>query len=132
MNIPIASESLFGQKHPHEDRFEITVQIGTPYQVGTIPEEWACPVSVKPLYKVLHDAHGEGSLQALCLAISLAQDLLQAFRENGGKLTFETGDEFPLEAYSFGVTAGRCREARRGYTKMPSKNDSIDADDPAV
>ncbi len=106
MNTFIASESMFG-KRPDEERFKITVEIGMPYQVAGDQEEWACPVSVRPLYKKLHDAHGGSSLQALCLAIALAQDLLHGFREKGGFLTYDTGDEFPLEAYSFGVAAKR-------------------------
>jgi hypothetical protein len=100
----VAALSLYGQKSG-EERFEIEVEVGTPYQCGTDPEEWACPVAVRPLYKRLHDAHGGSSFQALCLAISLAQDLLAGFRENGGSLTFDTGEEFPLEAYSFGIAA---------------------------
>jgi hypothetical protein len=35
------------------------------------------------------------------LAISLAQDLLQNFKEKGGLLTDETGNLFFLESYSF-------------------------------
>jgi hypothetical protein len=102
MDKVIAKASMFGQR-PGEERFEITVEIGAPYQCGGEPEEWACPVAVRPLYERLHDAHGGDSFQSLCLAISLAQDLLQAFREKGGALTYETGELFPLEAYSFGV-----------------------------
>ncbi len=102
MNKVIAHTSIFGQR-PGEERFEITVEIGAPYQCSPDPEEWACPVAVRPLYKRLHDAHGGDSFQSLCLAISLAQDLLQDFREKGGSLTYEAGDLFPLECYSFGV-----------------------------
>jgi hypothetical protein len=106
MEKVIAQTSFFGQR-PGEERFEITVEIGAPYQCGEDPEEWACPVAVSPLYKRLHDAHGGDSFQSLCLAISLAQDLLQDFREKGGLLTFETGETFPLESYSFGVKNGQ-------------------------
>lgn len=102
MNTVIARTCIFGQR-PGEDRFEITVEVGTPYQCSNDPEEWACPVAVTPLYSRLHDAHGSNSLQALCLAIALAQDLLRGFKEKGGSLTFDTGEEFPLEAYSFGI-----------------------------
>jgi hypothetical protein len=102
MNNIIASTSIFGQR-PGEEMFEITVEIGTPYLCGGDPEEWACPVEVRPLCKRLHDAHGSDSFQTLCLAISLAQDLLQDFREKGGLLTYENGEPFPLESYSFEV-----------------------------
>lgn len=94
--------SIFGQR-PGEERFEIKVEIGAPYQCSNDPEEWACPVAVRPLHKRLHDIHGGDSFQSLCLAISLAQDLLQDFKEKGGLLTDETGDLFPLESYSFGA-----------------------------
>jgi len=102
MNNVIAHTSIFGQR-PGEERFELLVEIGAPYQCSDDPEEWACPVAVQPLYKRLDDAHGGDSLQSLCLAISLAQDLLQDFIEKGGSLTYEAGDHFPLESYSFGV-----------------------------
>jgi hypothetical protein len=97
-----ATTSIIGQR-PGEEPFLIKVQIGIPCQCGNDPEEWACPVSLTPLYKHLHDAHGGNSLQALCLAVSLALDLLQDFKEKGGALRFPSGEEFPLESYSFGV-----------------------------
>lgn len=106
MNTVIASTSLFGQR-PGEERFEIAVEVGTPYQCGNDPEEWACPVAVRPLSEKLRDVHANDSLQALCLAIALVQDWLQDFREKGGVLTFDTGEEFPLEAYSFGIASSR-------------------------
>jgi hypothetical protein len=102
MNAVIAQMSMLGAR-PGEPPFTITVQIGTPYQCGDDPEEWACPVAVLPLFKNLSDAHGGDSFQALCLAMSLAQDLLHGFRENGGALSYETGESFLLEAYSFGI-----------------------------
>jgi hypothetical protein len=103
MDNVIAHTVIFGQRQGG-DRFEITVEIGTPYKYGDDPEEWACPVAVRPLYKRLRDAHGGDSFQSLCLAIALAQDLLQGFREKGGSLTYDNGEEFPLESYSFGIS----------------------------
>jgi hypothetical protein len=82
-----------------EEPFEIEVQVGTPYQDR--PDEWACPVAVSPLYDRLRDARGDSSLQALCLAASLALNLLQGFKDKGGSLFLVSGEEFPLEAYSF-------------------------------
>ncbi|MGD9008125.1 MAG: hypothetical protein PVG41_09395 [Desulfobacteraceae bacterium] len=102
MNDIIAFTSVFGQR-PGEESFEIKIEIGTPYRCGDDPEEWACPVAVRPLHKNLRDAHGSDSFQSLCLAISLAQNLLQDFREKGGSLTHENGELFPLESYSFGI-----------------------------
>ena len=101
MDAPIAKVTLIG-KRAGEEAFEITAEIGTPYKFGEDPEEWACPVSLTPLYMRLPDAHGGNSLQALCLAISLIQDLLQDFKDKGGVLTHDGNvDEFALDAYSF-------------------------------
>jgi hypothetical protein len=105
-NVTIAGETIWGQR-PGEDAFEITIEIGTPCQVGDDPEEWACPVALTPLYKGLQDAHGGSSFQALCLASSLVLDLLSGFKEKGGVLFHSPGEEFPLEAYAFGVAARR-------------------------
>ena len=106
MNSVIATESLIA-KRVDEDPFELKIEIGTPYKVGSDPEEWACPVALRPLYQRLHDAHGRNSFQSLCLAASLVLDLLQGFIERGGSLTFPNGDSFPLEAYSFGAGTKR-------------------------
>jgi hypothetical protein len=103
-DVTIASEKIWGQR-PGEDAFGITVEIGTPWQVGNDPEEWACQVALTPLYKRLHDAHGGSSFHALCMASSLVLDLLSGFKEKGGVLFHSPGEEFPLEAYAFGVAA---------------------------
>jgi hypothetical protein len=80
------------------DHFAISLEIGTPYRRES--GEWACPVALHGLMDKLSDICGEDSFQALCLAIGLAQSLLQGFRDGGGTLRVE-GDDFPLEAYSF-------------------------------
>ncbi len=102
MNSVIATTKLLAQR-PGERPFELVVEIGAPYQIDQ--DEWACPVAVTPLYRQLHDAHGTCSFQALCLASALALDLLQGFKEKGGSLFITPGEEFPLEAYSFGIAA---------------------------
>lgn len=104
MNQVVASETIWVQRKG-EEPFEVVIQIGTPYQVGTEPEEWACPVSLSPLYKRLHNAHGGSAFQALCLAASLVLDLLSGVKEKGGAVMIEPGEEFPLEAYAFGAAA---------------------------
>jgi hypothetical protein len=106
MNTEIASEKIWGQR-PGEEPFEIFIGIGTPYQVGDDPEEWACPAALTPLHHRLHDAHGGSSFHALCLASSLVLDLLQGFREQGGILFYSPGEDFPLGAYSFGIASRR-------------------------
>lgn len=109
MDAVTATEVIWGQR-PGEDAFEIRIEIGTPYPVGDSPQEWACPVAVYPLFNTLHDAHGGSSLQALCLAMSLALDLLQGFKDKGGVLFYTPGEEFPIEAYAFGIA---CRPDTR-------------------
>ncbi len=103
----IASMKIIGIT-PNGERIEILAKIGKPYPVEGQEDidEWACPVSLEPLYKRLHEAHGGGSFQALCLASSLILNLLHGFIEKGGKLIHEDGTSFPLEAYSFGLAKG--------------------------
>ena len=98
----IAKETMFGRL-PDGERFEINVEIGAPYQWPGEADEWACPVSVAPLYPKLRDIHGGSSLQALCLALSLAKSLLDGFVEKGGELTQDSGEGFALNAV-FGTT----------------------------
>ncbi len=82
-------------------RFNIIAKVGKPYAVDGKYEEWACPISLEPLHKSLHDAHGIDSFQASCLASKLIIDLLKGFKEKGGKLQYMTGEDFLLEAYGF-------------------------------
>lgn len=98
----IAKLDIIGIK-PDGEKIKIVGRIGKPYPIKENKDidEWACPVSLKPLYKQLHDAHGGGSFQALCLASNLLLNLLEGFVENGGQLTHDDGTEFPIEAYSF-------------------------------
>ncbi len=97
-NLSIAAKAAEGEA------FEIELEIGAPYCTET--GEWACPVGLQGLYDDLPDVRGEDSFQALCLAIGLAQKLLQDFVDEGGTLSVD-GDRFPLESYAFGA-------ARRG------------------
>jgi hypothetical protein len=97
MNAVIATMRCFAQK-PGEDRVQITVEIGTPYECGSLGE-WACPVNVAPLHTRLRDIHGVNSLQALCLAIRFAETLLSGFRDSGSTLTIESGEEFSFGPY---------------------------------
>jgi hypothetical protein len=45
------------------------------------------------------DFHGEGALQALCLALQYIRWQLDHFIENGGILLTENGEEFRLQSY---------------------------------
>ena len=102
----VTATTTMTAQRPSEEPFHITVEIGVPHKVGNDPHEWACPVSIEPLYKKLHDAHGGDALQSLCLAISLVIDLLTSFKLDGGKLLSDNGEDFPLEAYCFGAAMG--------------------------
>lgn len=101
----VTASTIINAQRPNEDPFQVCIEVGVPYRVNDDPDEWACPVALKPLYNNLHDAHGGNSLQSLCLALSLVFDLLSAFQEKGGKLYMTDGDDFPIEAYRFGVAA---------------------------
>jgi len=57
-------------------QFEITVDIGQPYQWGTDPEEWACQVALRGLHENLPDVHGLDAFQAFCLAARFVLTLL--------------------------------------------------------
>ena len=76
---------------------QVIVEIGRPYRA---PEgEWACPVAMRGFYNSLPDVHGEDSLQALCLAVSLVRMLLAGFVEGGGRIFFPNSDsEYDLDA----------------------------------
>lgn len=99
MAAVLASTEMIGTK-PTGEEVTITVRIGQPYADGL--DSWRCPVSVEPLYSKLADIAGADSLQAVVLACNLAFTLLQDFKDKGGKLTYQDGGEFPLEAYGFG------------------------------
>ena len=106
METVVAKTTVVVQR-PDAEAQTVTIQIGTPRQTGTDPEEWACPVSLKPLYSNLRDANGGSAFQALCLAASLVLDLLHGVVEKGGTVSFVGGDRFPFEAYGFGIAAGK-------------------------
>jgi len=94
----IATEMIVGQRAGGE-RFAITIEIGRPFKWGGIsPTEWACQIKVAP-FRAKAVIHGEGSLQALCLALRYVHSELAAFIEEGGKIIHEDGNDFPLTAY---------------------------------
>jgi hypothetical protein len=103
-STPTIASLTLDAEAPDGERFAVTVEIGAPYHRET--GEWACPVALVGLYNRLPDACGEDSFQALCMAASLAQDLLQGFQEKGGTLLIK-GDRFQLEPYAFGPAARR-------------------------
>ena len=105
MKEEIARLSIIGIT-PNGEHISIIGRIGKPYPLEGQEDidEWACPVTLEPLYKNLHPAHGCGSFQSLCLDSCLLLDLLEGFIEKGGRLVDEDGTEFPLDAYWFKKT----------------------------
>ncbi len=93
----IARETIFGQR-PGEDRFAITVEIGTSYPYKGNPDEWVCPLTLAGLRERIHEVHGGSALQALCLVVSLACAELRAFQEDGVALSYPGGTPYDLDA----------------------------------
>jgi len=103
----IARESVFGERRGGT-RFAIEVSVGQPFRVdGVAVEEWMCPLTLSPLFGDVRNVHGNSSLQALCLALSLAIDSLENFKADGGSLTYEDGTEYDLWSLSFTAAANR-------------------------
>ena len=100
------ASTRFNGVRPNGERVVIQLEIGKPYLRGKHgPDDWACPISLTPLYRNLADSASNDPVQALCLAISLALQLLDGFREDGGRLEHDDGTEVPLEAFAFGITS---------------------------
>jgi hypothetical protein len=103
----IARESVFGTR-PGGSRFAIEVSVSKPFRVdGLAVEEWICPLTLSPLFGEARDVHGNSSLQALCLALSLAVDALEKFEADGGSLAYEDGTDYDLWSLSFTAAASR-------------------------
>ena len=88
--MTVATRTLVGRV-PTRGEFDITASVGMPYRCEG--GDWACPVSLRPLFDDLADIHGIDSLQALRLAIELVHTLMQDFIQKGGAL-FLDGEEF--------------------------------------
>jgi hypothetical protein len=108
---PIATQVLIVQRREGAP-FEVTFEIGHPRQDAEHPDEWLCPVSLQPLYSGLRAARSNSSVHSLCLAMSLALELLHGVVEDGGSVSFSAGQPFPFESYAFGVAA-RDRGAKK-------------------
>ena len=102
---PIATEVLIVQR-PNERPFDVILKIGRPEQDSEHPDEWLCPMSLEPLYSNLRAARSNSPVHSLCLAMSLALELLHGVVEDGGSVSLAAGQPFPFEAYAFGVAAG--------------------------
>jgi hypothetical protein len=92
----IAREVISGIK-ADGSAIAITVEIGRPFPWGdTTTTTWACTLRVDPLldrevYGEAREVYGEGSLQALCLAVWVMRGALDQFQNEGGKLVWDDG-----------------------------------------
>jgi hypothetical protein len=80
---------------------DITIGVGRPYRAAG--GEWRCPLSIDGLERKLPDMAGEDSLQALCMALSVARGVLEHLIETGGQLVHRV-DRTP---YDVDATFGR-------------------------
>ena len=85
-------------------RTPVAIRVGAPEQVAT--GEWRCVIRLDGVHDGLMPAHGDDSMQALCLALGLAAALLRDFVARGGRLLCQeesagADDEsdWPMEAY---------------------------------
>jgi hypothetical protein len=94
----IIAREVFSGKDAEGSPITIVVEIGRPFLWGDeSPTEWACAIRVDPLFS--GEIHGEGSLQALCLASQMIRTTLNSFQQDGGILTDEAGVEFSLTTH---------------------------------
>src|SRR5690349_18657729 len=100
MDNPVATLQLV-EVWPNGQRVPAQVQIGMPFREDN--GSWGCPILITTVNERIHLMHGEDSMQALCLAVRFAGQMLQLVIDRGGRLrcTGEGPDEgdFPLTAY---------------------------------
>jgi hypothetical protein len=79
----IVRETLQGKASDGEQVL-ITIEVERPFPWGDIsPTEYACYITIAPFLRRTH-IHGEGQLQALCLALRHVRWELDRFLEEGG------------------------------------------------
>ena len=94
----IAASSSWNALAKDGESFTMQLELGTPYQVdGSELSEWACPVSLTPMFGQLADMHGTDAIQSMTLAMGLARSLLQQFLHEGGQLLAEDGSVLTLK-----------------------------------
>lgn len=75
----------------------ITIRLARPYQRAT--GEWACPIELQGIeHPMQRDVFGESSLQALCLALSLARARLAHLIGRGERIVFANDRGNPISA----------------------------------
>lgn len=89
---------------PDGSQSPVTAKVGHPYLVaGT---EWACPCALDGIDGAYPDIRGEGSLQALSLALGLLRQRLVHVLSDGGHL-LDRLDGQPFDRERLAATFGR-------------------------
>jgi len=115
---PTTGMTAFTCVRPGGERVSVTIAVGHPYP--TSEGDWACPVEIDGLQGRLDDIAGTDSMQALCLAIRTARDLLTSFMVDGGRILDPgTGEEVSLDdhfgsAEPTGSSRKKARPSRAG------------------
>ena len=85
--------------HTDGRRAPFTLRLDAPEEAPT--GEWECALHLDGLIDNLSPVSGHDSVQALCLALLLAAELLRRFLAGGGRLLDPLGgdEDWPLDAY---------------------------------
>lgn len=102
MKHPILREVIHGLK-ADGTHVEIVVEVGALSRYKGRPDEWTCTLKAPTLHYPNAPIHGASALQALCLALSSARMALTYFREDGGKLGQEIGQDDYDVVSTFGI-----------------------------
>jgi hypothetical protein len=93
---PIAALDIVATSASGEERrVALRLEAPRPTASGT----WLCALTLDGLHDQPAPIEGANSLQALCLALRLAEITLRALVADGGRLVFPDGEPFVLDAY---------------------------------
>lgn len=94
----IVVREVFQGRNADQNPFDITIEVEKPVPWGgTSPSECVCWITIDPILR-RRDVHGEGPLQALCLALGMARLELELFIEKGGTVSYGDGDKVDIGA----------------------------------
>jgi hypothetical protein len=106
MHEPVATLQLV-EVWPNGQRVPAQVQIGKPFREDE--GSWACPLLITTVDEKIRLMRGVDSMQALCLAVQFARQMLQLVLDRGGRLLYADEDaddcDFPVSAYFRGEQA---------------------------
>jgi hypothetical protein len=109
---PVAT-AAFVMVRPDGTRVPVTAIIGRPYMVER--GEGRCPASLSGIDPQYPDICGEGTLQALCLALRLVHTRLEHQLEKGN-LLFAEGEQEPLDKVNLAIALGIAHRFEAGST----------------